>query len=193
MSTNMKVQAQAETDDLYDLTAYEIIEQDFLKWTDELYGCFADDKAVTHFCEKFNLSKNSRLSKIYWAFLGGYGYGVEFCEKLDELSQQKRCGSLQSENEKLAKRTIQSERAARDIASAVDAIIAQITIHYGDKAFDPDEPDKQVGYRITVPAIAIETIMEKYEVRATKNEKDDTYVMAVTLRDDPEDHRRDGK
>ena len=118
--------------------------------------------------------------------------------KLKEMEKQieryqKHCGTLKEENEKLARRAIEAERGAREIASSVDAIIAQIAIHYGDKAFDPDAPEKQIGYRITVPVIDIKAITEKYEVHAMKNEKGGTYVIAVGLRDDPDDHKRDSE
>lgn len=119
-------------------------------------------------------------------------------EKLKEAEKQiaryqKHCGTLKEENEKLTKRVIEAERGAREIAASVDAIIAQIAIHYGDKAFDPDVPEKQIGYRITVPVIDIKAITEKYEVHAMKSEKDETYVIAVGLRDDPDDHKRDSE
>lgn len=65
---------------------------------------------------------------------------------------------------------------------AVDAILAQTAITYGEKVFD-EETGAEIGRRLTVQMFDIEDVLGKYEVRARRDENADAYVIGVVQRD----------
>lgn len=70
--------------------------------------------------------------------------------------------------------------------STRNATLIALAISRGDKVFDPDQPDTLIGYRLTLPENMTE-LAEKYKVHARKDDNMGKVIVAVGLRDNPND------
>lgn len=75
--------------------------------------------------------------------------------------------------------TIQTNRA-------VDAILAQVAITYGEEAKD-EETGVSIGRRIALPFLQVDDVLGKYEVRARRDDETDQYIIGVVPRETPND------
>nr|DAP75356.1 MAG TPA: hypothetical protein [Caudoviricetes sp.] len=96
---------------------------------------------------------------------------------------EKRTGDLQKLNAKLAAQVVGSTQ----IGKAVDAILIQTALTYGEAAIDPDTGE-EIGKRLTLPPVDVSELLKRYEVHA-RRDSDGQYIIGVGLRDDPNDHK----
>ncbi|MBD5161436.1 MAG: hypothetical protein HDT14_05365 [Oscillibacter sp.] len=71
--------------------------------------------------------------------------------------------------------------ANMEIHRAVDAILAQVAIKYGERARD-DETGEEIGCRVVVPAFSVDDTLRQYEVRTRKDEAAGEYIVGVMER-----------
>ena len=64
---------------------------------------------------------------------------------------------------------------------AVDAILAQTAVTYGERVLD-EETGAAIGRRLTIPLFDVDDVLGKYEVRTRRDETDGTYVVGVVQR-----------
>ena len=69
---------------------------------------------------------------------------------------------------------------------AMDALLAQVAIAYGEDAVDPNT-GAVIGKRLTLPKFDARETYRKYEVHARRDEEQ--YIIGVGLRDDPADSK----
>lgn len=96
---------------------------------------------------------------------------------------EKRTGDLQKLNAKLSVQVVGSTQ----IGKAVDAILIQTALTYGETATDPDTGE-EIGKRLTLPPVKVSELLKRYEVHA-RRDSDGQYIIGVGLRDDPRDHK----
>ena len=96
---------------------------------------------------------------------------------------EKRFGDLQKLNAKLSVQVVGSTQ----IGKAVDAILIQTALTYGEAAIDPDTGE-EIGKRLTLPPVEVSERLKGYEVQAAKDDGGQ-YIFGVGLGDDPNDHK----
>lgn len=100
-----------------------------------------------------------------------------FRKKVDDQARaEKRLRGLLDE---AASGTIQMNRA-------VDAILAQVAITYGEEVKD-EETGVSLGRRIALPFLRVDDVLGKYEVRARRDAETDRYIIGVVPRETPND------
>lgn len=105
---------------------------------------------------------------------------------------EKKVGDLQKINAKLAGEVAAARAGIAQYGSAVDAVLAQTALYYGEAATDPDT-GKRIGWRLELPLFKAAALLRKYEVHARRDDKRQTYIVGVGLRDDPDDHKSDAQ
>lgn len=97
---------------------------------------------------------------------------------------EKRCGDLMKLNAQLSKRAA----GVSEISIAIDALLAQVAIAYGEDAVDPDT-GAVIGKRLMLPKFDARETYRRYEVHARRD--GENYIIGVGLRDDPADGKRE--
>lgn len=69
----------------------------------------------------------------------------------------------------------------RQMHMAVDAILAQAAVKYGAPVRD-EESGEPLGYRLVLPAFSIEKTLNRFEVRARRDEEAAEYVIGAMER-----------
>lgn len=96
---------------------------------------------------------------------------------------EKKIEDMQKINAKLSVQVVGSTQ----IGKAVDAILIQTALTYGEAAIDPDTGE-EIGKRLTLPPVEVSELLKRYEVHA-RRDSDGQYIIGVGLRDDPNDHK----
>lgn len=99
---------------------------------------------------------------------------------------RKKVADTAKENEKLREALAQADAGSRETQTLVDAVLTAVVLEHGERAMDPDEPEKTLGWRLTVPHFTVGKVREKYEIHARRS-KDGKYILGVMERD--EEHR----
>lgn len=111
----------------------------------------------------------------------------------DQIARyQDKCGRQSAEIERLKRENDNALRCVEHANLTLNATLIAVAIAHGERVQDEDKPDVFLGYRLTLPENMTE-LAEKYEVHARKDEKTNEIVVAVGLRDDPNDHKRDSE
>ena len=118
---------------------------------------------------------------------------TEIAHLKDQIARyQDKCGRQSAEIERLKRENENALRCVEHSSRALNASLIAAAIAHGERVQDEDKPDVFLGYRLTLPENMTE-LAEKYEVHARKDEKTNEIVVAVGLRDDPNDHKRDSE
>lgn len=96
---------------------------------------------------------------------------------------EKKIEDMQKINAKLSAQVVGSAQ----VSNAVDAIVIQTALTYGEAAIDPDTGE-EIGKRLTLPPVEVSELLKRYEVHA-RRDSDGQYIIGVGLRDDPNDHK----
>lgn len=109
-------------------------------------------------------------------------------QKIAELEKklrryEKKIEDMKKINAKLSAQVVGSAQ----ISNAVDAIVIQTALTYGETATDPDTGE-EIGKRLTLPPVKVSELLKRYEVHA-RRDSDGQYIIGVGLRDDPRDHK----
>ena len=102
--------------------------------------------------------------------------------------------TLQKENAALLQRALDAERAGRLLSTSLLRLNIRFGLAYGEDVMDEDR-GKSIGKRVTLPALADEEadeLLRKWQSKAMKDDKGNV-VIAVGLRDDPDDHKTDAE
>lgn len=101
---------------------------------------------------------------------------------------------LQKENAALLKRALDAERAGRVLSTSLLRLNIRFGLAYGEDVTD-ESRGKSIGKRVTLPALTDEEadeLLRKWQSKAMKDDKGNV-VIAVGLRDDPDDHKTDAE
>lgn len=61
---------------------------------------------------------------------------------------------------------------------AVDAILAQTALKYGERAMD-EETGEELGWRLSIPLFSVSETLERYEIRTRRDENKQAYIVGV--------------
>lgn len=81
----------------------------------------------------------------------------------------------------LEKRLEGAAAANIEVHKAIDAILAQAAVRYGERVRD-DETGEEVGWRMVVPVFSVDDTLGQYEVRTRKDEAAGEYIVGVMER-----------
>lgn len=95
---------------------------------------------------------------------------------------QKKVADQAKEKERLRRMLETAEAGAIQTHQAVDAILAQTAITFGEIVKD-EETGAELGHRLTVPAFKVGEILGKYQVRTRRDEETGAYIIGVVQRD----------
>lgn len=76
----------------------------------------------------------------------------------------------------------QAHHGNRETQALVDALLTAITLEHGEVAHDPDEPEKELGWRLSLHRFNFAEMRAKYEVHARKDQEADAYIIGVVPR-----------
>lgn len=83
---------------------------------------------------------------------------------------------------KLREQLKSADAGNQETQALVDALLTAIVLEHGERATDPDEPEKVLGGRLAVHRFAVQEIRERYEIHARKDPERDMYVLGVMER-----------
>lgn len=95
---------------------------------------------------------------------------------------QKKVADQAKEETRLRGLLETAEAGALQTHQAVDAILAQTALAFGEIVKD-EETGEDLGHRLTVPAFTVTDILGKYQVRTRKDEETGAYVVGVVPRE----------
>lgn len=96
---------------------------------------------------------------------------------------RKKVGDQEKRIVELAARCEGADRGNRETHMAANALQIAVALRYGEDALDPDQPERLLGKRLTLPAYGITDMLQRYEVRAGKD-RDGNYVIGVLPREE---------
>ena len=96
---------------------------------------------------------------------------------------QKKVADEAKEKERLRRLLETAEAGAIQTHQAVDAILAQTAITFGDVVKD-EETGAELGHRLTVPAFKVGEILGKYQVRTRRDEETGAYIIGVVPKEE---------
>lgn len=118
----------------------------------------------------------------------GRGEGCGACEddikRLEhELGRyQKKVKDQTEEIERLRKLLYQADAGNRETQTLMDAILTAVALEHGERATDPDAPEKELGWRLTIPKFSVRELRQRYELHARKDGEKGVYVLGVMER-----------
>lgn len=95
---------------------------------------------------------------------------------------QKKVSDQAKEEARLRRLLETAEVGAIQTHQAVDAILAQTALTFGEVVKD-EETGEELGHRLTVPAFKVEDILGKYQVHTRRDEESGAYIIGVVPRD----------
>ena len=99
---------------------------------------------------------------------------------------QKKVADQAKEKERLRRLLEIAEAGAIQTHQAVDAILAQTAITFGEVVKD-EETGAELGHRLTVPAFKVGEILGKYQVRTRRDEETGAYIIGVVPKEEEPD------
>ena len=96
---------------------------------------------------------------------------------------QKKVADQAKEKERLRRLLEIAEAGAIQTHQAVDAILAQTAITFGEVVKD-EETGAELGHRLTVPAFKVGEILGKYQVRTRRDEETGSYIIGVVPKEE---------
>lgn len=118
---------------------------------------------------------------------------TEIAHLKDQIARyQDKCGRQYAEIERLKR---ENENALRCVEHANDTLNGSLiacAIKYGELVYDDVYQDVLLGYRLRLDE-NLQSLSNGYELHARKDGEAREIVVAVGLRDDPNDHKRDSE
>lgn len=107
-------------------------------------------------------------------------------DKIKDLEKElgryrKKVSDQQQEINTLRRRLDEAIDGAVETNRALDAILAQAAVRYGERARDEDTGE-ELGWRLTLPCFSVAGTLAGYEVRARRDEKNREYILGVMER-----------
>lgn len=101
----------------------------------------------------------------------------------NEIRRYQKKVSDQANKEASLRRLLETaEAGAFQMHQAVDAILAQTALSFGEVVKD-EETGAELGHRLTVPAFKVDGILGKYQVHTRRDEESGAYIIGVVPRD----------
>lgn len=94
---------------------------------------------------------------------------------------RKKVEDQQKEIDGLKKRQFDDLEGNKQINQAIDAILAQIALKYGELAMD-EETGEELGWRLSIPLFSVSETLERYEIRTRRDERMQEYIVGVMER-----------
>lgn len=94
---------------------------------------------------------------------------------------RKKVEDQQKEIFGLRKQLVVTIEGYSEANKAVDAILAQAALKYGERARDEDTSE-ELGWRLKIPMFSVSETLEKYEVRTRRDERTQEYIVGVMER-----------
>lgn len=115
--------------------------------------------------------------------------------KQDDLKRELRrseylVNTLRRENAALLKRALDTEKALRLQTAGFHALTVRTAFTYGEDVMD-ETRGKSIGKRLTLRPMETDEVL-LYEVKSRRDD-DGAAVIAVGLRDDPDDHKHEAE
>lgn len=99
---------------------------------------------------------------------------------------KKKIADQAKENDELRRRLKAAHAGNGETQRAVDAILAQTAIIYGEKVMD-EETGAELGRSLTLPMFRVDDILARFEVRARRDTEADRYIVGVVPREAAEE------
>lgn len=97
------------------------------------------------------------------------------------------------ERDALLKRAEAAENASRVMMRAYELLVIRVGLRFGDHVMD-EERGKSIGRRLRLPFVdKPDELLAMWQAKARKDEEARETVIAVGLRDDPDDHKHDAE
>lgn len=108
-------------------------------------------------------------------------------DKIKDLEKElgryrKKVSDQQQEINMLRRRLDEAMDGAVEASRALDAILARAAVKYGERARDEDTGE-ELGWRLTLPCFSVADTLERYEVRARRDEETREYILGVMERE----------
>lgn len=97
----------------------------------------------------------------------------------EKARYDKKIQDQDKEEKKLRKRIAELEEGLREITSITDALMAAVTIYYGN---EERGEGGILGYSMNLPIQLVKKAPTTYELTAQKNEENQVYIYKVSLR-----------
>lgn len=81
----------------------------------------------------------------------------------------------------LKKKIEEAMKGSAETNKAVDAILAQAALKYGEQARDEDTGE-ELGWRLSIPMFTVSDTLERYEVRTRRDDTTREYIVGVMER-----------
>lgn len=94
---------------------------------------------------------------------------------------RKKVADQQKEIFGLRKQLVVTIEGSSEANKAVDAILAQAALKYGEKARD-EETGEELGWRLSIPMFSVAETLEQYEVKTRRDENTQEYIVGVMER-----------
>lgn len=95
---------------------------------------------------------------------------------------KKKVADQAKENEKLRQSLKLAHDGNAQTQRAVDALMAQVAITYGEVVTD-EETGEKLGYSLSLPAFSVDETLAEFEVRARRDVEKNQYVVGVVPRE----------
>ena len=107
-------------------------------------------------------------------------------DRIKELEKElgryrKKVADQQEEIYTLRKNLGAAMQGSAETNKAVDAILAQTALKYGERARDEDTGE-ELGWRMSIPLFSVAETLERYEVRTRRDETTMEYIVGVMER-----------
>lgn len=97
------------------------------------------------------------------------------------------------ERDALLKRAEAAENASRVMMRAYELLVIRVGLRFGEHVMD-EERGKSIGRRLRLPFVdKPDELLAMWQAKARKDEEARETVIAVGLRDDPDDHKHDAE
>ena len=95
---------------------------------------------------------------------------------------RKKVADQAKENAGLRQRLQDLYAGNAELQRSVDAILAMVALTYGEEAKD-EETRASLGYRISISLFLVDDVLEKYEIRARRDDIKQEYIIGVVPRE----------
>ena len=105
---------------------------------------------------------------------------------------ERKIEALQQANAALLKRALDAEKAGNLLARTVELLSIRVGLAYGEDVMD-EERGKSIGKCLKLPVVDANALLEMWQAKARNDDETHTTIIAVGLRDDPDDHKTDAE
>lgn len=103
---------------------------------------------------------------------------------------QKKVTDQARELDCLRKQLRQAEAGSWEVQLLMDAVLTAAALRHGERATDPDAPERTLGWRLEIPRFSARELREKYELRVLEDAEKRSYILGVVERCDGSEEMR---